>query len=294
MTESPNIDAPPEQLTERLVEQWAAHLDGDTHVLPILGPVHVPPDGDVRPVLRDILTLTPGRFLPYDKNARWLPEPRETLLPGDIESYDDGLLLPTVRWHGRRTVHVASRAPSEGLIARARDMGAATIRATVPLGPDATEHLVFLKRLTDLPDAADPAVVPFSTLTPSVQGTFAALAADPSLDGFSFLLDALGTSQGETLCALAGGTIIGAMGPLSVVPDPWGVPWLLPAYFGVLASARRHGVGAGLWRAAMRWGVEHGARYALLQNTAGTPATAFYLREGLTCARTTWTLPIYT
>ncbi|MEV6826006.1 GNAT family N-acetyltransferase [Amycolatopsis sp. NPDC051102] len=49
-----------------------------------------------------------------------------------------------------------------------------------------------------------------------------------------------------------------------------------------LPERRGHGHGRALWRATMAWGARHGARYQLLQATAGGPSESLFCSEGLT------------
>lgn len=243
----------------------------------------------MRPLLRALLTCPPGQFLPDDPRARWGGRAGVLDVPG-ITVEDGGLFLPATTARGDRALTLVSACPSSALMQQARETALVTraaLHTTVDLGPGSTERIVFLGSLPA--GAPDPSVRPF---TPADSAAFQALAADPTLDGFRFLSQRLqtDTAPGVTLCAVDGTTILGAMGPLAVAPDPWGVPWLLPAYFGVRSDARRTGIGTRLWRAAMAWASAHGARYALVQNRAGTPASQFYLRAGLTPAHRSWAL----
>jgi GNAT superfamily N-acetyltransferase len=55
----------------------------------------------------------------------------------------------------------------------------------------------------------------------------------------------------------------------------------LPQYFAVHPRYRRGGHGRALWRAAMAWGSENGAKYQVLQAASGSAAERFYISEGL-------------
>jgi GNAT superfamily N-acetyltransferase len=115
------------------------------------------------------------------------------------------------------------------------------------------------------------------------QATFAGFAAAMAGDGFAFLHQRLQSGRARpVMVTVTGGHVSGAIGPLETSPDAAGNAQLMPQYFGVLPQMRGQGLGRALWRAAMRWGREHGAAYQLLQTTAGGPSDRLCQAEGLT------------
>jgi ribosomal protein S18 acetylase RimI-like enzyme len=76
--------------------------------------------------------------------------------------------------------------------------------------------------------------------------------------------------------------IVGAIGPMHVLPDSWGRLRLLPQYLAVLPAYRGRGFGRELWRAARKWGQRHGAVYQLLQARCDTDSKILFLTEGFT------------
>ena len=76
--------------------------------------------------------------------------------------------------------------------------------------------------------------------------------------------------------------IVGAIGPMKIMPDSRGAAQLLPQYFGVLPEYRGLSLGRFLWRAAMHWGQQHHAAYQLLQTQVGGASDRLCQSEGLT------------
>ncbi|MEU4523443.1 GNAT family N-acetyltransferase [Amycolatopsis sp. NPDC024027] len=122
------------------------------------------------------------------------------------------------------------------------------------------------------------------TCPPSIQDTFVHLARQVPETGLGFLGRRWHERRvdGPILAAIDDGMVIGAIGPLAVMADRDGAQVLLPQYFGVAPSYRGHGHGRSLWRAAVAWGTEHGARYQVLQAATGGSSEALFCTEGLT------------
>jgi GNAT superfamily N-acetyltransferase len=102
-------------------------------------------------------------------------------------------------------------------------------------------------------------------------------------DGFAFLYTRMqADAVGPVLVATLGRQVAGAIGPMEIRRDAIGQPQLMPQYFGVLPERRGRGLGRALWRAAMRWGQDHGATYQLLQTEVGGVTDTLCQAEGLT------------
>ena len=99
-----------------------------------------------------------------------------------------------------------------------------------------------------------------------VRGTFSAFAEKLAADGFAFLDARIRDGgTGPVLTVQRDGAVVGAIGPMEIMPDSRGTAQLLPQYFGVLPEYRGYGLGRSLGRAAMHWGQRHQAAYQLLQ-----------------------------
>ncbi len=117
-----------------------------------------------------------------------------------------------------------------------------------------------------------------------VRATFSAFADKMAGEGFAFL-DARIRDHGSTgpvLTCQRDGQVVGAIGPMEIMPDSQGAARLLPQYFGVLPGYRGLGLGRSLWRTAMHWGQQHQAAYQLLQTEVGGASDRLCRSEGLT------------
>ena len=113
--------------------------------------------------------------------------------------------------------------------------------------------------------------------------TFPAFAQQVSQEGFAFLHQRIkaGHDDGPILVTVEDGRVVGALGPLAILPDRNGVRVQPPQYFAVHPDYRGRGHGRALWRASMAWGHVNGAEYKVLQAASGSPAERLYLSEGL-------------
>ena len=116
-----------------------------------------------------------------------------------------------------------------------------------------------------------------------VRGTFGAFAEKLAADGFAFLDARIRDGgTGPVLTVQRDGAVVGAIGPMEIMPDSRGTAQLLPQYFGVLPEYRGYGLGRSLGRAAMHWGQRHQAAYQLLQTQVGGASDRLCQSEGLT------------
>ncbi|MEU5259727.1 GNAT family N-acetyltransferase [Amycolatopsis sp. NPDC021455] len=266
-------------------------------VVPTLGPVH--PD-TLGPEIFDevVAAARTGQMLPFDKERRWSATKSETVLVDEIVHRPDLTVIPTLTHRGTGMIKTHVYGPAEphttALRAATRRWcaayGAATGRVIwfTPEPPQtdaAAGTRVLLKTLTqeDNPGAAE-RIRDLDACPPSTQDTFAVLAQQAPETGLGFLCRRWreGRVDGPILAAVHEGVVLGAIGPLAVMPDRDGAPVLLPQYFGVAPGHRGRGHGRALWRAAMTWGARHGARYQLLQAAAGGPSESLFCSEGLT------------
>jgi len=252
--------------------------------VPTLGAVH--PDSSLPELFADVLAVAgTGRFLPYDRDARWSDTKDKAVLAGDVVHPADGTLIPVV---GRRGVGLVGVYPSGGRPqdrAEAAELAAklAAVHGTAKARvvwfqspgrtPDSGSHCtrVQLRRFTvHTPSRSPRGAVPLDGCPAPVRETFAAFAQELAADGFAFLHGRmLAGGVGPVLVTIADERVVGAIGPMEIAPDREGRPSLLPQYFGVLPDRRGEGHGRALWRAAMDWGQTHGADYQLLQTVLG-------------------------
>jgi GNAT superfamily N-acetyltransferase len=134
----------------------------------------------------------------------------------------------------------------------------------------------------DTGSEAPAGIVPLDEVPESVRGTFSRFAEKLPAEGFAFL-DARIRDGGTrpVLTVQRDAAVVGAIGPMEIMPDSRGTAQLLPQYFGVLPEYRGYGLGRLLWRAAMHWGQRHQAAYQLLQTQVGGASDRLCQSEGL-------------
>jgi GNAT superfamily N-acetyltransferase len=271
-----------------------------TPYVPALGPVH---PGAVTPgLLADVTTIAgTAQFLPYDKDRRWGGSKDESVLVGAVVQEPGLVLVPTLstRRASSVKVNVYSRDP-RGALARAAELGrrlcdryqAGKGRLVwfLPPGSDpdpvASCGRIELRLFGPGCPAPGPSydVVPLDELTGTVRASFSVFADKLAADGFAFLDSRIREHDGTgpVLTVQSDGKVVGAIGPMEIMPDSAGADRLLPQYFGVLPEYRGLGLGRSLWRAAMHWGQQHQAAYQLLQTEVGGASDALCRSEGLT------------
>jgi GNAT superfamily N-acetyltransferase len=263
-------------------------------IVPTLGPVH--PHVLTVDLFEDTLraAVTDRPFLHYDKDRRWSSEKDEMLLRGDVVHQPDHTLIPTLTRRGRGAVKVFAYGHRGSVVDEAAELAAKlaavhnTVNARVvrPLGPETESPRGTRIQLQDFiarpcPDPGGP-VRPVADWPVAVQETFAPFAMAMAADGLAFLHTQMQAGRcGPVLAAAVENRIVGAIGPMEVLPDAIGYPQLLPQYFAVLPEARGQGLGRALWRASMHWGQSHGAAYQLLQTEVGGPSDMLCRSEGL-------------
>jgi GNAT superfamily N-acetyltransferase len=135
------------------------------------------------------------------------------------------------------------------------------------------------------PDAGSEApagVVPLDEVPEAVRGTFSVFTEKLAADGFAFLDSRIRSGgTGPVFTCQRDAAVVGAIGPMEIMPDSREAAQLLPQYFGVLPEYRGYGLGRLLWRAAMHWGQQYQAAYQLLQTQVGGASDRLCQSEGL-------------
>ena len=93
-------------------------------------------------------------------------------------------------------------------------------------------------------------------------------------------------------CAIKNNKIIGAIGPLNIFKDKYGINFFSISYFGVKKEFRKHGIGNKLWKRAMDYFYLNNFKYILVQNTPESPAIKFYKKQGLNKNNTVYKINI--
>lgn len=263
--------------------------------VPTIGPVH--PSVLTGDLFADILRASGSRrFLPYDKDLRWSDTKDECVLVGDIAHRPGETLIPTLLERGTGTIKVYTYGVEPGNWVTAADLaqklaatyGARKARVVRFLGPEYAARFAQGTRI-QLRDfsagqcfLAGSAITAFSDLSTSVRRSFGTFAETMAEDGFGFLHAHMQAGAvGPVFVAEVDDRVAGVIGPMEIRPDAIGQPQLMPQYFGVLPDYRGRGLGRALWRAAMKWGQDHGAAYQLLQTEVGGASDALCQAEGL-------------
>ena len=267
--------------------------------VPALGPVH--PRALTPTLFSDAIEIAgTGRFLPHDKDRRWASRKDEQVLPGAIIQEPGLILFPTLSSHRGSCVkvHIYARQPRD-ILRQAADLGRQLCKEhgaakgrlfwfQLPgSGPDPVAACTRIQMRTFGPGHPVPtpqqAVVPLHQVTGPVRATFSAFAEKLATDGFAFLDTRIREhGTGPVLACQQDSKIVGAVGPMEIMPDSRGTPMLLPQYFGVLPEFRGLGLGRSLWRAAMQWGQQHRAAYQLLRTEVDGASDRLCRSEGLT------------
>jgi GNAT superfamily N-acetyltransferase len=268
--------------------------------VPTLGPAH--PAAVTPGLFADIIKIAgTGQFLPHDKDRRWADSKDEQVLT-DAITYEPGLvMIPTLstRRDSCVKVHVYSQNPRSALSRAAElgrrlwdehDAGKGWLIWFLPPGTDpdpvAACTRIQMRIFGSSHHAASlaPGIVPLDERTGPARATFSTFAEKLAAEGFAFLDARIreGHGIGPVLTCLRDKKIVGAIGPMEIMPDNRGTARLLPQYFGVLPEYRGLGLGRSLWRAAMYWGQQHKGAYQLLQTEVGGASDRLCRSEGLT------------
>jgi GNAT superfamily N-acetyltransferase len=268
--------------------------------LPTLGATH--PDAVGPQVWADILDIAgTGRWLSHDKDARWGGTKPESVI--DSKAGDDHVLVATllrrgsgpgtirVHCHGRATEQTLNEARTLARrLATEHQAGTGRLVWFLPPGHTPQEaatatrmQLRAFDQQAPIPTDSGGTVIAFDTLPAPMAATFAGFAQTMADDGFMFLHQRILTDDpGPVLTVTADQRVVGAIGPMAILPDPTGHPRLLPQYFGVLPTHRGQGLGRALWRAAMAWGAARGAEYQILNTVVDGASDRLCRTEGLT------------
>jgi GNAT superfamily N-acetyltransferase len=267
--------------------------------VPTLGPVH--PLAVTAALFDDVTQVAQtGRFLPHDKDRRWGGRKDEHVIASAIAQEPGLVMIPTLSSRRVRCVKVClySQDPRGALrlaielgrrLCGEHDAGKARVMWFLPpsSAPDPVAACTRVQMRTFGPGqpatAAVPGIMALDETTEPVRATFSVFADKLAAEGFAFLDARIREHAvtGPVLTCQRDGNIVGAIGPMEIMPDNQGAARLLPQYFGVLPGYRGLGLGRALWRAAMRWGQQHGAVYQLLQTEVDGASDRLCRSEGL-------------
>lgn len=263
---------------------------------PVLTAPYVPTLGPVQPgalsaeLFNAVVDIADtDRFLSYDKDRRWSSKKDERVIVQAIVHRPGLTMIPTsvrgcglVKFH-----HYGDNPPQRSELARwMREqravIGAATGRVVwFQETPEGARTRLLLKTFREQDKRRCCGVIQLANC--AVGDTFPAFAEQLGERGFFFVYQRIraGFSDGPVLVRVEDQRIVGAIGPMAIMLDATGTRIQLPQYFAVHPRYRRRGHGRALWRAAMAWGAENGAKYKVLQAASGSVSELFYMSEGL-------------
>jgi GNAT superfamily N-acetyltransferase len=193
------------------------------------------------------------------------------VLPEAIIQEPGLVMIPTLRT-GRAScirVYIYSRQPQRalnqaaalgGLLCEQHDAARGRLTWFLPPGSDPdpvavctrTQMRIFTPAHPDTGSDAAAGVVLLDEVPEPVRGTFSVFVEKLAAEGFVFLDDRIRDGgTGPVLSIQRDSAIVGAIGPMEIMPDSRGAALLLPQYLGVLPEYRGYGLGRLLWRAAM-------------------------------------------
>ena len=269
--------------------------------VPALGPAH--PQAVTPGLFANIVQVAgTGRFLPHDKDRRWVGRKDEHVLVGTITQEPGLVLIPTLST--RRVscirVHIYSQAPARRA-EPGRRAGPAAVRAArrregaAHLVPAAGQRPRSRRRLHPHPDAhlqprrsPHPAPCPVSSRwtrspNPSARRSACSRRSWPLRASHSSMPASASTAAPARCSPVQrDGAIVGAIGPMEIMPDSRGAAQAAAAVLRRPARLPRPRPRPSPWRAAMHWGQQHQAAYQLLQTEAGGASDRLCRSEGLT------------
>lgn len=285
---------------DEIITILSGFLSKEVFYIPILGPVHYS-NSLIKKFLFDVLRNSrTNRFLSYDGNKRWFPKKTEKIILSAIMANNQEIYIP-VKDSFRNVLKIfyySNNFVNDIVIKKAQKIYKAIKIAqkfdnsylycfkkpTVKI--KFACHNIYLKNIisNDNLIKLSKGINYYNELPKKIQLTFRHIGNEPDLQGFDFLWKEFivkNKKLNSIICATSKERIVGAIGPLDVIPDTWGVPFLLPPYFGVVKTSRRMGVGKKLWKAAMSFAYKEGAKYTLVQSISNSAAVRFYKKQRL-------------
>ncbi len=231
-----------------------------------------------------------GQFLPYDKDRRWSSTKDERAIVDEIIHEPGCTVIPTLSTRGRGLVKIHYYGTSAQKLRETTEWSRAwCATSSVTAGrviwfhsaPHGARTRLMLKTFSDQDKRHCGRVMDLQDC--DVADTFASFAKRLRENGFAFLYQRIkaGLSDGPILVTVDSRHIVGAIGPLGILPDAAGTPTQPPQYFAVHPDYRHRGHGRALWRAAMAWAAENGAEYKVLQAATGSASELLYMSEGM-------------
>lgn len=279
---------------QKITSEWAKVLSANVFYMPTIGPVFTH-GKSVRTILNDLLEISgTGKILPYDKDRRWITGKSEHIVIREIKIGENWIAIPTEETeYGKRKIFVFGTETIETKnaiyrMSRACPSGNTKVYRNI----DADENIsdsdivynVFLKKFSGRENGERSEKIKLYTdLDEQTALTLDKLGDDDELGGLKHIHREYfmkGKLLPPVVCYVEYGKIVGAIGPISTMVDPYGKNFMPPPYFGVTKKSRRQGIGRTMWHVAMQIAQKNCAEYLLLQADEKAPASGFYINQG--------------
>lgn len=265
--------------------------------MPSFGPIYSQ-NNDTKQLIDDVLGYWNDQtFLEYDRGKRWFSKKEEYILVPYIDIYKNDLYVPVINTRGNGMLSIfvyPNNIFSQKNIDFSKKLAKKILlsfkfskQRIITFGNNEFHNrrvVIYLKNIQPCHLNTNLEVFPFNQLEPKIQKTFSTLAMNDDLPGSRMLWEkylSLGKEISDIYVAVSNNKILGMIGPLDTLLDPWRIKQLIPPYFEVSQSARKMGIGTKLWNAAMNWGYENGAKYLLIQAEEGAASDFFYKKNSL-------------
>jgi hypothetical protein len=279
---------------------WSKFLfDSSVFYVPVLGPVYA--INNIEKILFEVLKNSKShKFLSYDKNKRWFSEKTENIVLSKIYFNNEEVIVPVIDSFNKackffyysnnplnKTSLILAKKIFKEISAENKIQKLFFYCYQKPkFNKKFITHNIYLKKINqkDKLSISNEKIFYFHNLPNNIKKTFKQLGRDRELNNFNFLWKEFilkNKKLSTMLCAITNKRIIGAIGPLDIKKDVYGIPFLLPPNFGVLENERGRGIGENLWKEAMNYAFRKKAKYTLVQNVPDSPAAKFYESQGL-------------
>lgn len=265
--------------------------------MPSFGPVYSQ-ESKIDQFITDVLGYWEDKtFLDYDRGKRWFSRKEEYVCKPWIKLDNNELYLPVVNTRNGGSLKIfvypsgdfseryvkTSKNLAKKIGSRVSYTRPSLITFEKPFLESKTRKIYF-KNIGENDKEKPKGVSLFGRLDPKSKRTFSNLAKEEDLFGSQMLWKkyiSCGKEVSDLFVVVENSEILGMIGPMDTISDFWGKRQLIPPYFEVSRHARKKGVGTELWKAAMSWGFQKGAKYLLIQAEQGEAADYFYQNTGL-------------
>jgi len=282
---------------DEIIFRLSSLTKNEVFYVPSVGPVFSKNNPEVN--FRDaFISSETDRLLDYDKEIRWGAGKIESILTSKIILTNNNIFVPTFNKRNNllsvfefgdptdlhkknKYLKIISDSVSEGI----RPSKVKYLWFDNNCTETETNHVIFKKDIhyqqSTLKNEKN--IHLLSSLNDEVRETIKQFKKQDDLGGVVFLYDyykSLKEDLPPIVCFVEGDSIIGAIGPIIHLIDPFGVKFIPPPYFGVLNEHRKKGVGRNIWMEAMKISYSTGGKYMLLQTEEMSPAYSFYRDQG--------------